>query len=131
MRMVYTNSNRFIVGNARNILEAQGFELFLKNGFDYLPYIKSSSREDAFFTKSYTFADTIVEKLGQLPTFGPSIATSIGLVLDRSPLLEEHRAHCKEVLDAKVDFAMVAEGSIELRELGSGSPGLRGRAGQC
>ena len=31
MRMVYTNSNRFIVGNARNILEAQGFELFLKN----------------------------------------------------------------------------------------------------
>lgn len=31
MRMVYTNNNRFIVGNAKNILEAHGFEIFLKN----------------------------------------------------------------------------------------------------
>ena len=29
--MVFTDSNRFIVGNARNILESHGFELFLKN----------------------------------------------------------------------------------------------------
>lgn len=31
MRMVYTNANRFIVSNARNILEGRGFDIFLKN----------------------------------------------------------------------------------------------------
>ena len=29
--MVYTNENAFIVGNARNILESQGFRIFVKN----------------------------------------------------------------------------------------------------
>ena len=29
--MVYTNENAFIVGNARNILESQGFCVFVKN----------------------------------------------------------------------------------------------------
>jgi hypothetical protein len=29
--MVYTNCNRFIVANARNILESHGFKLFVKN----------------------------------------------------------------------------------------------------
>ncbi len=33
MRMVYTNDNRMLVGNARNILEAAGIELFVKNEF--------------------------------------------------------------------------------------------------
>lgn len=31
MRMVYTNENRLIVANARNILEARGFNIFVKN----------------------------------------------------------------------------------------------------
>ena len=31
MRMVYTNENRLIVANAKNILEARGFEIFVKN----------------------------------------------------------------------------------------------------
>ena len=31
MRMIFTNDNRFIVGNAKNILESYGFEVFLKN----------------------------------------------------------------------------------------------------
>ncbi|MBK6512029.1 MAG: DUF2007 domain-containing protein [Haliea sp.] len=31
--MVYTNGNRFIVSNARNILESYGFKLFVKNEY--------------------------------------------------------------------------------------------------
>ena len=31
--MVYTNGNRFIVSNARNILESHGFKLFVKNEY--------------------------------------------------------------------------------------------------
>ena len=31
--MVYTNANRFIVGNAKNILESYGFKLFIKNEY--------------------------------------------------------------------------------------------------
>lgn len=33
MRMVFTNDNRIIVGNAKNILESHGFEIFLKNEY--------------------------------------------------------------------------------------------------
>lgn len=33
MKMVYTNENRFIVANARNILESHGMNLILKNEF--------------------------------------------------------------------------------------------------
>lgn len=33
MRMVYTNDNRMLVGNARNLLEAEGIELLVKNEF--------------------------------------------------------------------------------------------------
>jgi hypothetical protein len=33
MRMVYTNANRFIVGNAKNILESYDFKIFVKNEF--------------------------------------------------------------------------------------------------
>jgi Putative prokaryotic signal transducing protein len=31
--MVYTNSNRFIVANARNILESHSFKIFVKNEY--------------------------------------------------------------------------------------------------
>lgn len=31
MRMVFSNENRFIVANAKNILEAHGFTLFINN----------------------------------------------------------------------------------------------------
>lgn len=31
--MVYSNSNRFIVANAKNILESYGFKLFVKNEY--------------------------------------------------------------------------------------------------
>lgn len=31
MKKVYTNENRFLVGNARNILEAEGIEVTLRN----------------------------------------------------------------------------------------------------
>ena len=31
MRMVYTNENRFIVGNAKNILEINGLDVVLRN----------------------------------------------------------------------------------------------------
>ena len=33
MRMVYTNENRCLVANARNLLELQGVEVILKNEF--------------------------------------------------------------------------------------------------
>lgn len=33
MKMVYTNDNRFIVANAKNILEEQGIDVMLKNEF--------------------------------------------------------------------------------------------------
>ena len=33
MRMIYTNENRLLVGNAKNILEAHGIEVFLKKEF--------------------------------------------------------------------------------------------------
>ncbi|MFT5033912.1 MAG: hypothetical protein ACI89D_000673 [Bermanella sp.] len=33
MRMVYTNDNRMLVGNARNILAAAGIDVFVKNEF--------------------------------------------------------------------------------------------------
>jgi hypothetical protein len=33
MRLIYTNENRLLVGNAKNILEAHGIEVFLKNEF--------------------------------------------------------------------------------------------------
>jgi hypothetical protein len=33
MKLVYTNENRFIAGNAKNILESHGIELVLKNEF--------------------------------------------------------------------------------------------------
>jgi len=33
VRMVYTNANRFIVGNARNILESYDFKIFVKNEY--------------------------------------------------------------------------------------------------
>ena len=33
MKLVYTNENRLIVGNARNLLEAAGIEVLLKNEF--------------------------------------------------------------------------------------------------
>jgi len=33
MKMVYTNENRFMVNNARNILEASGIEVVLKNEY--------------------------------------------------------------------------------------------------
>ncbi len=33
MKMVYTHENRFIVSNAKNILEAQGIDVVLKNEF--------------------------------------------------------------------------------------------------
>ena len=33
MKMVYTNENRFIVANARNILEDQSIDLVVKNEF--------------------------------------------------------------------------------------------------
>ena len=33
MKMVYTNENRFLVGNAKNILELQGIDVTLKNEF--------------------------------------------------------------------------------------------------
>lgn len=33
MRMIYTNDNRMLVGNIRNILEAEGLELIVKNEF--------------------------------------------------------------------------------------------------
>lgn len=33
MKMVYTNENRFIVANAKNILEQQGIDVMLKNEF--------------------------------------------------------------------------------------------------
>lgn len=33
MRLLYTNENRLIVGNARNIVEAAGIEVTLKNEF--------------------------------------------------------------------------------------------------
>lgn len=31
MRMIYTNANRIIVGNAKNILESHGFAIAVKN----------------------------------------------------------------------------------------------------
>ena len=31
MKLVYTSDNRFLVGNARNLLEAQGFEVIMRN----------------------------------------------------------------------------------------------------
>ncbi len=31
MRLVYTSDNRFLVGNARNILEAHGFDVVMRN----------------------------------------------------------------------------------------------------
>ena len=31
MKKVYTNENRFLVGNARNLLEAEGIEVVLRN----------------------------------------------------------------------------------------------------
>jgi hypothetical protein len=31
MKMVYTNESRFLVGNARNILQAQGIDVVLRN----------------------------------------------------------------------------------------------------
>jgi hypothetical protein len=33
MKMVYTNENRFLVSNAKNILELQGIDVTLKNEF--------------------------------------------------------------------------------------------------
>lgn len=33
MKMVYTNENLFLVGNAKNILEADGVEVIVKNEF--------------------------------------------------------------------------------------------------
>ena len=33
MKMVYTNDNRMLVGNARNLLEAQGIDLLVKNEY--------------------------------------------------------------------------------------------------
>lgn len=33
MKLVYTNENRLLVGNAKNILEAQDIELLVKNEF--------------------------------------------------------------------------------------------------
>ena len=33
MKLIYTNENRMLVGNAQNILEAHGIEVFLKNEF--------------------------------------------------------------------------------------------------
>ena len=33
MRLIYTNENRLLVANAKNILEAEGIELILKNQF--------------------------------------------------------------------------------------------------
>ena len=33
MRMVYTNANRFIVANAKNILESYGVKIVVKNEF--------------------------------------------------------------------------------------------------
>lgn len=33
MKLIYTNENRLIVSNAKNILEANGIEVFLKNEF--------------------------------------------------------------------------------------------------
>ena len=33
MQLVYTNENRLIVGNVKNILEAEGIEIVLKNEF--------------------------------------------------------------------------------------------------
>jgi hypothetical protein len=33
MKMIYTNENLFIVGNAKNILESHGIDVILKNEF--------------------------------------------------------------------------------------------------
>ena len=33
MKLIYTNENRLLVGNARNILEGSGIDVFLKNEF--------------------------------------------------------------------------------------------------
>ncbi len=33
MKMVYTNENRFLVANAKNILESNGMDVLLKNEF--------------------------------------------------------------------------------------------------
>ena len=33
MKMVYTNENRFIVANAKNILESHGFKITVKNEY--------------------------------------------------------------------------------------------------
>jgi hypothetical protein len=33
MKLIYTNENRLLVGNAKNILEAHGIEVILKNEF--------------------------------------------------------------------------------------------------
>ncbi len=31
MKLVYTSDNRFLVGNARNLLQAQGFDVIMRN----------------------------------------------------------------------------------------------------
>ena len=33
MKLVYTNENRLLVGNAKNLLEAESIDVFLKNEF--------------------------------------------------------------------------------------------------
>jgi hypothetical protein len=33
LKLIYTNENLFLVGNAKNILQAQGIEVILKNQF--------------------------------------------------------------------------------------------------
>ena len=85
-------------------------EVFMKNGFEYLSYVKPGSTDEEFCKKSLKFTNGIVDKF----------ATSLGHIVDRSPLLEEHRAHCKEVLNAKVDFGMVADGSIGVLDTKTG-----------
>ena len=92
----------------------------MKNGFEYLSYTQSSCTDEEFCKKSLRFTDGLVEKFEQMPPFAPSIATSLGQMVDRSPLLEEHRAHCKAVLSEKVDFDMVGEEPIGVSDTKTG-----------
>lgn len=83
MRLIYSNENRFIVGNARNILEANGFAVFLKNehavaavgelsAFDAWPELWLLNDED------YTAASELLANALSDPTATPWLCTGCG-----------------------------------------------------
>ena len=92
MKMVYTNANRFIVGNAMNILESHGLDVVLKNEF-----ASSAIGEVSPF-------DTWVEIWVRNDADYSKAVAILGSALSAEDAIEWQCNQCKEMNDASFEM---------------------------